>query len=248
MSGPKPTKVAEKEPTEIQVVQLMAPIEQLKRSLQDFEKLKAELLTDDDWQRIGDRKFITRSGFRKIALAFGLSDRILEEVRVDRADESFVWRIRVRVWAKNGRRAEAVGACDSRERGFAHLEHDAYATAHTRAKSRAISDLVAGGAVSAEEIEVEQAEAPKPEKQATMGPLRKDVAQPKQEAEVVRRFCTGNQRALITVKCTAATQIAHYDVLETMLIKYGKSHLEQLAFDQAEAMISELDSIIEGRR
>ena len=32
------------------------------------------------------------------------------------------------------------------------MEHDVYATAHTRAKNRAISDLVGGGEVSAEEM------------------------------------------------------------------------------------------------
>ncbi|PNX46582.1 MAG: hypothetical protein BV457_07445 [Thermoplasmata archaeon M9B1D] len=41
----------------------------------------------------------------------------------------------------------------SGKKHFAHPEHDIHATAHTRAKNRAISDLIAGGEVSAEEVE-----------------------------------------------------------------------------------------------
>lgn len=119
-----------------------------------FEALKKKLLVKDDYQAISGKKYIKRSGFRKIAVYFGLSDRILAEERTDRDDGSFMWRIAVEVVAPNGRVCAGVGICDSRERDFAHLEHDVYATTHTRAKSRAISDMVAGGAVSAEEMKV----------------------------------------------------------------------------------------------
>lgn len=118
-----------------------------------FEALKSSLLKPNDYQKIGDKAFIKRSGFRKIALAFGISDVITEEERVDREDGSFYWRIKVVATAPNGRVNTGVGICDSAERKFSHVEHDVYATAHTRAKSRAISDMVAGGVVSAEEME-----------------------------------------------------------------------------------------------
>jgi len=143
-------------PNSLSIVEPLATPDKIAGSMRVFEELKQKLLTDEDYQAIGDKKYIKRSGFRKIALAFGLSDKILEQVRVDRPDGSFVWRIRVRVTAKNGRCSEGVAACDSRERGWAHLEHDVYSTAHTRAKSRTISDLVAGGAVSAEEMETSE--------------------------------------------------------------------------------------------
>ena len=123
-----------------------------------FEALKAKLLSSEDYQTIAGKRYIKRSGFRKIAVYFGISDRILKEERADRDDGSFSWRIAVEVVAPNGRSCVGVGACDSSERKFAHMEHDVYATAHTRAKSRAISDLVAGGAVSAEEVSPADAE------------------------------------------------------------------------------------------
>lgn len=117
-----------------------------------FEALKAKLLNEEDYQAIAGKRYIKRSGFRKIAVYFGISDRIIKEERTDRDDGSFCWHVEVEAIAPNGRCCVGVGACDSRERKFAHLEHDVYATAQTRAKSRAISDLVAGGAVSAEEL------------------------------------------------------------------------------------------------
>ncbi len=117
-----------------------------------FEDLKGKLLNESDYQEISGKKYIKRSGFRKLAVFFGISDQIIKEERQDRPDGSFIWRIEVEARAPNGRICIGVGACDSKERRFAHEEHDVYSTSHTRAKSRAISDLVAGGAVSAEEV------------------------------------------------------------------------------------------------
>ncbi len=55
--------------------------------------------------------------------------------------------------APNGRQTEGVAICTSTEKKFAHPEHDVYTTCHTRAKNRAISDMIAAGEVSAEEME-----------------------------------------------------------------------------------------------
>lgn len=147
-----------------------------------FEALKVKLLNEDDYQNIAGKRYIKRSGFRKIAVYFGISDRILKEEWTEREDGSFFWRIEVEAYAPNGRACVGVGACDSKERRFAHEEHDVYATAHTRAKSRAISDLVAGGAVSAEEIEAsstdsESASATSPE--TTSPPLDNQAKNPR---------------------------------------------------------------------
>jgi hypothetical protein len=150
-------KVAEKNnlPVSSHPVKPLVSPEQAAEEWARFEALKSKLLTEEDYQAIAGNRYIKRSGFRKIAVYFGLSDRILEQERFVRADDSFSWRIVVQVEAPNGRISTGVGACDSRERNFAHIEHDVYAIAHTRAKSRAISDMVAGGAVSAEEMETE---------------------------------------------------------------------------------------------
>jgi hypothetical protein len=147
--------------TPFKPVMPLATPEEARKGWAAYEALKAALLTGDDYQQIAGKAFIKRSGFRKIAVYFGLSDKILEQERVDREDKSFTWRIVVEARAPNGRVSVGVSMCDSAERKFTHLEHDVYATAHTRAKSRAISDMIAGGAVSAEEMEAQEERPPR---------------------------------------------------------------------------------------
>jgi hypothetical protein len=136
-----------------EIVRPLTTVEGAVKAWQNFEDLKSKLLTAEDYQTIQGKQCIKRSGFRKLAVFFGLSDRIVEQERTDREDGSFMWRIVVEVKAPQGRTSTGVGICDSKERSFAHPEHDVYATSHTRAKNRAISDMIAGGAVSAEEME-----------------------------------------------------------------------------------------------
>ena len=145
-------------PSTIQLKPVMPLIsaQEAKQAWQKYEELKAAVLDETDYQEISNKRYIKRSGFRKLAVFFGISDIILNKERIEKPNGNFTWRIDVEAKAPNGRTAIGVGACDSTERGFAHLEHDVYSTAHTRAKSRAISDLVAGGALSAEEVETEQ--------------------------------------------------------------------------------------------
>jgi len=91
----------------------------------------------------------------------------------------------VRVTSRGGRAVEAVGACSTTERRFAHAEHDTYAMAHTRAKSRAIADMLGAADQVAEEEGLLEEPAPKaptptPPPTAsprTMAPPRADAGQ-----------------------------------------------------------------------
>lgn len=125
-----------------------------------YQQITKDILTEDDYQEISykdkagkeiKKKFKKKSAFRKYQVAFNISDRIIEETREDRKDH-FIWRIKVEASTRGGRTSVGVGACSSNERGFAHLEHDVYSTAHTRAKNRAVSDIMGAGEVSAEEM------------------------------------------------------------------------------------------------
>lgn len=123
----------------------------MRASMQQFQSLKAGLLDKSDIATIQNKPFIKRSGWRKLALAFNISDEIIKDERVVHNDD-FECRIWVKVWAPNGRSVVGIGACSSKERNFAHVEHDVYATAHTRAKNRALSDLIGSGEISWEEL------------------------------------------------------------------------------------------------
>ena len=118
----------------------------------DYQRIKVnEKQPDGSWKTV-DKDFPKKSAARKFGKFFGISDGILEKMRVDRADGSFVWHYTVQAWAPNGQIVTAEGVCDSKEKKSLKLEHDVKTTAHTRAKSRAIFDLVGGGEVTAEEM------------------------------------------------------------------------------------------------
>jgi hypothetical protein len=152
---PASTALVPAQPTMIRP--LATPDEAL-ANWQAFQELKAKLITKDDLQHVGGRDRITKSGWRKVAAVFGINVELLAERRIPHANgNGFVVECTVRASAPNGRYNDGVGSFDTNERKMAHLEHDVRATAYTRAANRAISDLVGGGEVSAEEIQAERA-------------------------------------------------------------------------------------------
>jgi len=143
----------------------------------DYQRLTRELLDDSDYQSIGKKRFKKKSAWRKYARAFNITDRVTyEHVERDATGHPIWARLRVEARATNGRTAEADHECHVRERCCSqpcskrswkdhycctadcdarkHWSHpgDLPATALTRAKNRAISDLIGAGEVSAEEM------------------------------------------------------------------------------------------------
>jgi hypothetical protein len=134
------------------VLRPVATAQEILDAWKAYQALKRQLLTPDDYQEIQGRPRVKKSGWRKIATAFGISTAIVREQRRTTDTGAFHWETVVRAIAPNGRYCEAVGSCASDERKFAHPDHDVRAVAQTRATNRAISDLVGGGEVSAEEL------------------------------------------------------------------------------------------------
>ena len=95
---------------------------------------------------------IKKSGWRRLARAFTLSTAILDRT-IERDDDMRVVSAEfiVRASHPNGAYADGWGGADKFERRF-NKDQDIIATAQTRATNRAISDLIAGGEVSADEI------------------------------------------------------------------------------------------------
>lgn len=136
----------------------------------NYEELTRQLLKPSDYQKQGKKSFKKKSAWRKYATAFNLSDEILsKEVTRDESHRIVSAEFMVKVTAPNGREAVGVGACsifdkiktsdveepstfELRKR-FSNAENDVISTAHTRAKSRAISDIIGTGEVGADEIE-----------------------------------------------------------------------------------------------
>jgi hypothetical protein len=162
-----------------------APLDQIASAFAAYQQIRSHIVTPSDLQPIGrdGKTFVKKSGWRKMAVAFGVSDRITrEDERFDEAGQITRCKTVVEAIAPNGRVAEGIGLCHVLERccpartggkcydatkswhvccspetcdgrkHFSKPEHDIPATAHTRAKNRAFSDLFGFGEVSAEEL------------------------------------------------------------------------------------------------
>lgn len=131
-------------------------VENAKYVMQKFQQLKRDLLDKEDVVSISGKNCIKRSGWRKIALAFNLTTSVID-VQVEERSSNWV-RVTVKAEAKaqNGRTAEEMASCDTSEFTSPKIKatyHNVYTKAVTRAINRAISDLVGGGEVSAEEMD-----------------------------------------------------------------------------------------------
>jgi len=123
-------------------------------AMHEFQRLKREVLDANDVVMIQGKQYIKRSGWEKIAMAFGISKEIVSIKREQLGD---VWIVEVVARARTplGRVSEDVAVCDSTEFQTGNLKgtlHNIESKAATRAKDRAISGLVGGGEVTAEEI------------------------------------------------------------------------------------------------
>ena len=165
--------------------------------MNNYQDLVKALLDKSDYQMIrtkdGMQPKKKKSAWRKLQTAFNISDDIVgEEIIRDECHRIISAKFVVKATLPNGRYSIGVGDCsifdkvkkdDVKEptpfelrKRFNNAEHDVLTTAHTRAKSRAISDLVGGGEVSAEElggsdvnVKPVKPSAPKPSKPETKG-------------------------------------------------------------------------------
>lgn len=156
-----------------EVVEVYNQFEELKKDLLD---------TEADLTEIGDNVHVNKSGWRKIATAFNLSVEVVEKKRVvaDNIVRYDVKARAVAPNGKSSTASGLCASNESNfmealskggdwhkddddvfkiDGKFRRLkppaavdEHSVMATAETRAKNRAISDLVGGGEVSAEEM------------------------------------------------------------------------------------------------
>lgn len=142
------------------IVDLPVSVDELKTKAEQFKKLKEELLTPDDYVKIGDKKYIKKSGIFQFALAFNLKTEIIKEVKeIDSTNTAwYAYHFTVRCTAPNGRITEKAGSCSNDEKSNdekpMHTSvHKVRSMAETRASNRAISAMVGSSEVSAEEMQ-----------------------------------------------------------------------------------------------
>lgn len=118
-----------------------------------YDSACAALIGPNDVQQEGSRTFKKKSAWRKLARHFNISTSVVS-VQREYLNDYFLATVTVRATGPWGQSAESVGACCTDEATGRRVITiaDAIATAETRATNRAVSNLIAMGEVSAEEI------------------------------------------------------------------------------------------------
>jgi hypothetical protein len=94
-----------------------APVAQVIAMQDAYHELCNGLLDDSDYATIGDKRFRNKSGWRKLAVAFNVSDGLIEkEIHRDKDGRVIAAEMVVRATAPNGRFMDGYGACDIHDR------------------------------------------------------------------------------------------------------------------------------------
>lgn len=136
-------------------------VEKLVALVDAFDKFKSMVLKESDFwiDTRENKRRVKKSGWLKYALACNVNLEKVEEREVDKElpPDSGNWvtifHFDYRAIAPTGRYAEGSGSASTDERDDSgKMIHDTRSLAQTRAMNRAISHLVGGGEVSAEEV------------------------------------------------------------------------------------------------
>lgn len=166
--------VNDQQPAPVQHSGMIMPAGTIEDVLQQwrlYQELKNRIGTPDDFQVIVNkktgekRKHPKKSFVRKVQRFFNVSCEIIQdEPLYNKEGKIIAWLARARaIHAATGAFQEADGSCGFDEKIDQHKTlHNIRAHAITRAKNRAILDLVGFGEVSAEEIVPNEFETPYP--------------------------------------------------------------------------------------
>jgi hypothetical protein len=149
-------------------VSVVKPSADVGEAFEGYQKLQGQLdrAMPECIIVVGDKKFRTKKYWMAVATAFGVDAQLVEVPRYELAEDGdWGYVAHARAVAPNGRTMDAMGACfASEKRSGQDTRHNVLGHAETRAKLRAISNLVGFGEVSADELTDESAVAKAPAK------------------------------------------------------------------------------------
>jgi len=214
------------------------------QAVKQWERVEHELLGPNDTYLVKGVRMINKSGWRKIALAANVTTEIVSVLtNPDNAPgiitppAEFSATVIARAKASWGRVAEDVGTYSASEflsktgERLPVPKATVIARAATRAINRAISDLVGGGRVSAEEVEY-PAEAEVPTQQQETRTEQKEPEDPATEFQL--RY----------VAALTKSDVAK-GILSGFLKVHGLSDINQLTKKQASELIDKLRTVSE---
>jgi len=153
----KPAKVIREEelPQSTAIVQVkefsrpIVTVEQAQQGFREYQALINALVTEKDIVDIKGRKVAKKSGINKLARFFGVSVEIIKE-KQETFNASGKVILVAKVWARailpNGQfRVAGAAASSSEKTNWAHMYNDVFTLAETRAKKRAIEEVVGFG-------------------------------------------------------------------------------------------------------
>lgn len=249
--------------------------------MNNYQELVKALLDESDYQDVhskdGVKKSKKKSAWRKLATAFNISDDVIEkEIIHDECHRIISARYEVKATLPNGRHGVGTGSAsifdkinkrDTKEptpfelrQRFTNAEHDITSTAHTRAKSRAISDLIGAGEVSAEELEGVNGNSksvkPKPKKPKnpnknsekkpkttkTSSKPKKDEAIEVEAKPVEKSFkeiCDENKALSLAVEELQANEktVNHASVTDKLLDLWDMDKVTKAEYDEAKKLL-----------
>ena len=226
--------------------------------MENYQELVDALLDETDYQQIGDKNAKKKSAWRKLATAFNISDEpVSKEIIRDKCHRIISAHYEVKAMLPNGRTAYGVGSCsiwdkiskkDEREptpfelrKRFTNAEHDIIGTAHTRAKSRAIADLIGAGEVSAEELDGAvmgkrnkgpraKPKGPKPQTKAPKAPSKPTVEDEAIEVEVVAQKKKKKPNLASIIDSNQSIRLA-VDELQAQEVTVDRPHIQDKLLD-----------------
>lgn len=152
-------------------------VEAVTKALSDRRQLLATLIDDkEDIQHIQGRDFKKKSYWRKLGVVYGLSFELRgERCEVGKQKDELVYHFTYRATAPNGQYSDGSGSCSTHEKSKPNTIHNTRATAETRAKNRCISDLLAWGEVSAEEVDMDRGDDEENQKALLLADLKSEI-------------------------------------------------------------------------
>ena len=164
-----------KEENKMVMHEAMSP-DDAKAMMGRYQAYVDSLLDPSDYQLIKKTKFKKKSAWRKLAMASELSVRIVDERREELPSGDFAYHFVCEATNLNGRVTSGSGSCTAYEKAILNngewqilktdwntkqktwetatpnTLHNVRSTAETRAWNRAVSNMIAAGEVSADEI------------------------------------------------------------------------------------------------
>jgi hypothetical protein len=139
-----------------QMIMPAGTVEQALEAFKQYQELKHRLGSPEDFQQIGDKQHPKKSFVRKVQRFFNVSCEIIQDEPLTdpKTGKIIAWLAKARaIHTATGAFQEADGSCGIEEKHEKQRTiHNIRSHAITRAKNRAILDLVGFGEVSAEEI------------------------------------------------------------------------------------------------